>query len=193
MKKLLSLAFVIALALPALAEESPRYDFTVNVMPSRGGYLVSVNVLGPNRISFGTEMAAGEKQTFTRESADRTITCIVDLNSEGRALSLLEVRENGVVVAAVTKATDPKVPSRVAPPAPPAPPDPTWEGRHLRVGGDVKAPVLINRIEPMYTEDARAARVSGIVIVEARISETGAVEDVRVLKPLPFGLDQAAA
>ena len=62
----------------------------------------------------------------------------------------------------------------------------------LRVGGDVKAPVVINRVEPIYTELARQSRISGIVILEVVIDHTGVVKDVQVLKPLPFGLDQAA-
>jgi protein TonB len=63
----------------------------------------------------------------------------------------------------------------------------------LRVGGDVKAPVVINRVEPVYPEVARKARISGIVIVECIIDKQGNVTNVQVLKPLPFGLDQAAA
>jgi TonB family protein len=70
-----------------------------------------------------------------------------------------------------------------------APPDAAGP---LRVGGDVRAPVLRSRVEPVYTEEARANRMSGIVIVEAIVGKDGLVKDVRVLKGLPFGLDQAA-
>jgi len=62
----------------------------------------------------------------------------------------------------------------------------------LRVGGDVKAPVAISKVDPVYPEVARKARVSGIVIVECIIDKSGTVRDVQVLKGLPFGLDQAA-
>lgn len=62
----------------------------------------------------------------------------------------------------------------------------------VRVGGDVKAPVAISRIDPVYPEVARKARIQGIVIVEAIIDKHGSVRDVKVLKGLPFGLDQAA-
>ncbi|MCU1230551.1 MAG: uncharacterized protein JWO97_3435 [Acidobacteria bacterium] len=62
----------------------------------------------------------------------------------------------------------------------------------FRVGGDVKAPAVINRVEPTYTAEALASRISGIVILEAIIDRTGHVSNVEVLKPLPFGLDQAA-
>jgi TonB family protein len=62
----------------------------------------------------------------------------------------------------------------------------------LRVGGDVKAPVVVQRVEPQYPEEARRERVQGIVIVEAFIDKEGNVGDIEVLKPLPMGLDQAA-
>ena len=72
-------------------------------------------------------------------------------------------------------------------------PPPPKEQAPLRVGGDVKAPTVISRVEPHYPEVARKARVAGIVIVECIIDKNGNVRDVKVLKPLPFGLDQAAA
>ena len=62
----------------------------------------------------------------------------------------------------------------------------------LRVGGDVKAPVIEQRVEPRYTPEAAKARISGIVIIEAIINAEGRVTDAQVLKPLPFGLDEAA-
>jgi protein TonB len=63
----------------------------------------------------------------------------------------------------------------------------------LRVGGDVKAPVVVNRADPDYTESARRARVAGIVIVEAIIDKNGNVDNVRVVKGLPMGLSDEAA
>jgi len=62
----------------------------------------------------------------------------------------------------------------------------------LRVGGNVQAPKLVDRVEPAYSAEARKARISGIVIVEARIDESGRVTDAMVVKPLPFGLSEAA-
>lgn len=62
----------------------------------------------------------------------------------------------------------------------------------LRVGGNVLAPQVLQRIEPQYTSEALLARVQGIVILEAIIDIAGRVTDVRVLKPLPKGLDASA-
>lgn len=63
----------------------------------------------------------------------------------------------------------------------------------VRVGGNVKAPHVIHRIDPEYTEVARKGRVSGIVVVEAIIDRQGNVDRVRVIKGLPLGLSDAAA
>ena len=61
-----------------------------------------------------------------------------------------------------------------------------------RVGGDVRAATPVQRVEPVYPADARAARIAGIVIMEVLIDARGNVVDATVLKPLPYGLDQAA-
>jgi TonB family protein len=62
----------------------------------------------------------------------------------------------------------------------------------LTVGGAVTRPVIVERVEPQYTETARRVRLEGTVIVQAVIDEQGRVTDVKVLKNLPMGLDQAA-
>jgi TonB family protein len=61
-----------------------------------------------------------------------------------------------------------------------------------RVGGNVTRPEKISGAPPAYTVEARKARVTGVVILEAVIDEQGNVTDVKVLKGLPAGLDQSA-
>jgi protein TonB len=71
------------------------------------------------------------------------------------------------------------------PAPPPAPP------RLLRVGGEVRAPVKIRDVRPVYPDIAQRARVQGIVIIEATIDGTGHVADARLLQSIPL-LDDAA-
>lgn len=70
-----------------------------------------------------------------------------------------------------------------------------WHPGHpnaLRVGGNVKAPVILTKVEPHYSEEARQARISGIVIIEVLIDKAGMVKEATVLKGLPMGLSEAA-
>jgi TonB family protein len=61
-----------------------------------------------------------------------------------------------------------------------------------RVGGDVSEPVEISRVSPDYSVAARKDRLEGRVILEAIITATGAVADVRVLRSVHPLLDDAS-
>jgi TonB family protein len=61
----------------------------------------------------------------------------------------------------------------------------------LRVGGNVKPPEVINKIEPKYNDVAKNAGIEGVVILEAVIGADGRVHDVKVLRSLRF-LDEEA-
>jgi TonB family protein len=85
-------------------------------------------------------------------------------------------------------------------PPPPPPPPPPGSNRTLitadglapvRVGGNIKPPTKIKDVRPVYPEEAMAAKVTGVVIIEATIDPSGHVSDTRVLKSIPL-LDQAA-
>jgi periplasmic protein TonB len=67
-------------------------------------------------------------------------------------------------------------------------------GQAYKIGQDgVRAPVLIKEVKPVYTENAKARGVQGIVEVIAIIKSDGTVaEDVRVTKSLDPDLDEQA-
>jgi TonB family protein len=61
----------------------------------------------------------------------------------------------------------------------------------VRVGGQIKPPIKINDVQPVYPAIARSARVGGLVTIEAMIGPDGNVMDATVVRSIPL-LDQAA-
>lgn len=76
------------------------------------------------------------------------------------------------------------------PPPPPSPPQPR-KVEPIRVGGNVSQSNLIYRVEPVYPELARRARVEATVMLEVTVDETGQVANVRAIRCHPL-LCQAA-
>jgi protein TonB len=74
-----------------------------------------------------------------------------------------------------------------APPPPPA----SEPSAPIHVGGLVTPPKKIYDVAPIYPTMAQAARVSGLVIIEATIGPTGDVLDAKVMRGKPW-LDAAA-
>jgi periplasmic protein TonB len=70
----------------------------------------------------------------------------------------------------------------------PAPPPPVAEGpkKPLVVGGNVKPPRLIYGPAPEYPDLARQALISGLVVIEAIIDESGNVTEVRAVSGQPL-------
>ena len=54
------------------------------------------------------------------------------------------------------------------------------------------SPVLLYKVEPEFTEEARKARVQGAVMIKAIINEFGLVQQPQVTKSLGLGLDERA-
>jgi TonB family protein len=61
-----------------------------------------------------------------------------------------------------------------------------------RVGGGVTAPKLAYKVEPEYSEEARAAKYQGTVVVYVEIGPDGLAHNARVIQSLGLGLDQKA-
>jgi protein TonB len=61
------------------------------------------------------------------------------------------------------------------------------------VAGDgVSSPTAIVQPLPPYTEDARKARVTGVVLIEAVVRKNGTADNIRVIRGLGYGLDESA-
>src|SRR6266851_643060 len=71
-----------------------------------------------------------------------------------------------------------------------APPPPKPKGP-LRVGGNVQAARIVNRVQPVYPPLARQTRISGTVRLHAIISKDGTIQQLEVMSGHPL-LQQAA-
>jgi periplasmic protein TonB len=75
--------------------------------------------------------------------------------------------------------------------APPPPPVPAVPQKPVRPGGDIREPVKVKHVPPVYPQIAINARISGRVVIDAVIGTDGVVRDARVLSGVPL-LNQAA-
>ena len=92
----------------------------------------------------------------------------------------------GGVVGGIAGALEP-----LAPPPPPPPPPPPEPRKPIRVGGVIKEPALVHRVEPVYPGVAISANIQGTVILEATVDEDGNVASLKVLRSVPV-LDKPA-
>jgi len=76
--------------------------------------------------------------------------------------------------------------------APPPPPPPPVSREPVRIGGQVSAPALLKRVEPVYPAIAQLAAIDGIVILDAIVDEHGRIQSVKVLRGHPL-LSRAAS
>jgi TonB family protein len=65
-------------------------------------------------------------------------------------------------------------------------------GGVFKVGGGVSRPLVISKVDPEYSEEARKAKYSGNVELSIVVDVEGRVRDVRVVKSLGMGLDEKA-
>jgi TonB family protein len=62
----------------------------------------------------------------------------------------------------------------------------------FRVGNGTKAPSLLSKVEPEYSEEARAAKYMGTVLLKIVVDVDGKAKDIQVVNALGLGLDEQA-
>jgi TonB family protein len=103
------------------------------------------------------------------------------------------LQETLTVRAGAAGTPPPPPPPPPVPGAPTSTPTPSWAPPQgaVRVGGQIRAPQQLYKANPVYPLEAQAARVQGVVILEAVIGTDGRVREARILRSIPL-LDQAA-
>jgi len=78
------------------------------------------------------------------------------------------------------------IPSPPPPPAPPKPKPAAEPPARLQVGGDVLASKILHRVNPVYPELARRARIQGVVQLHGIITKEGRIAQLRVIGGHPL-------
>ena len=109
-------------------------------------------------------------------------------NPPPQAISAPTTRANTAATAPAPSTTPASTPGPA--PANPTPAQETVTVYH--VGGSVSAPSIISSSQPDYTEEARRVRKEGNVVLSLIVDTSGHARNVRVIRPLGFGLDEKA-
>jgi periplasmic protein TonB len=71
------------------------------------------------------------------------------------------------------------------------PPPPTKAPSRIRVGGNVQAASLVNKVTPQYPPIAKTAHVSGTVILHAIIAKDGSIQELQYMSGPPLLMKSA--
>lgn len=123
------------------------------------------------------ELKAQESNWFKSYDRTRELAAAAKATSDKAAADAVAGKQRADAVAAKVKAAAAARAKLMAAP--------------MRIGGQIKPPVKIKDVPPVYPAAAKSARVAGVVTVEATIGPEGKVEDAKVVRSVPL-LDQAA-
>ncbi|MGD1095416.1 MAG: energy transducer TonB [Bryobacteraceae bacterium] len=73
-----------------------------------------------------------------------------------------------------------------------AQPAPALSSGVYRIGNGVAPPRVLQKVEPKYTDEARAAGLRGTVAISCEIGTDGVARNFRILRVLGLGLDEKA-
>jgi protein TonB len=71
------------------------------------------------------------------------------------------------------------------------PPPPPKAASRIRVGGNVQAAALVNKVTPQYPPIAKTAHVSGTVILHAIIAKDGSIQELQYMSGPPLLMKSA--
>lgn len=61
-----------------------------------------------------------------------------------------------------------------------------------RISGNISPPKVLRKVEPEYSDEARAAKLAGTVVIYVEIGPDGRAHNTRVIRTLGLGLDEQA-
>jgi TonB family protein len=158
-----------------------RISSTVDLRPDEVGGRERIEFFAQHPYAFAQASEAAAKE-WTFEPARTSMTVFVAF-----LFTLKSPEEAARAAASTAGAALPQGPALARPGPPPA----ASQSGPLRVGGAIKPPTRLVNVNPDYPEDAKAAGVQGVVILQIIVGEDGTVTDARVVRSIPE-LDRAA-
>jgi TonB family protein len=142
--------------------------FALTINQQDGKISGSIATLTGERLPMEKLEADGDRLAFeVRDEAGRTVKFRLTLTATGlTGESIVDERTSRVVLSRG--------------------PDPD------RVGREIRAPRLIRKIDPEYSEEGRKAKFEGSVILDAEIDPDGVPQNIRVRRGVGLGLDEKA-
>lgn len=206
----LGLAMIAALAAPAAAQSGrvsgvlsdetgavvPGVEIRALLRDDSGETTRSVVTNGAGRYELNTLTPGNWVITASvpgfETATRRTAIQVGDSLDWSPTLELGMIQET---IAITTADTDPVRSEAQRRPAPAvastAPAGPASSGP-VRVGGNIKAPMKVVNVRPIYPADAAAQGVGGVVVMRAMIAIDGTVRDIQPLRSPNESLTQAA-
>jgi TonB family protein len=157
----------------------------------------------PKRNSFTLEVKADDKITEKKNSINVPLQFYV-----GKSLYELVINTVGKDTVAGYLSTPKMIPPSQSnlnnPPPLPQSNSPNWSDPLAKLGlipaatvptaaaSGVSDPVVIFKVDPESSEEARKARLTGTVVLSIVVDQTGGASDIHVVKSLGMGLDEKA-
>jgi TonB family protein len=151
--------------------------------------LMSANAIDEARIKSQTELIAVSRAALEKSNSAMMLAMRKELSKEqwDRLQKIRELRQDSVSLAAGVP-TVPSPPTRITK---------TKDGESVEqiytVGGPVQAPKALYHPLPAYTQEARDAKIEGIVLLQGIVRKNGRITDLKLVKGLGYGLDQNAS
>ncbi|HVE72676.1 MAG TPA: M56 family metallopeptidase [Thermoanaerobaculia bacterium] len=192
-------AFALFAPSPLLLASSPStppgsFSADVWVRPTPGGqHFATIKFEAPDGAFTTVAMLQSlpDERTITSVHGGRVYKVVVHTNADASGSADVEVREGDQIVWTTVRTFAAVAPMKKAA-ALPETESGSSTSKYQRITPGMKPPKVLTRVEPLYPAAAKEDRIAGVVILEALINESGVIDDVHVLKPLPYGLDQAA-
>jgi len=176
------LAIASALLLPLAATLVPQLDLPLPLHPS-----TSVTFWLSDEGSAGSAGAIARSLTSIRVVKGLGFGLDEQAIAAVRTWQFAPALKDGVPVEAITQIdVDFKLPASVGPPKT------KGISETVRIGPGVIPPTVISRVQPDYTEEARAAKYEGTVVVKATVGVDGTLKVEKVLRELDHGLTENA-